>query len=84
MQTLSISDGTTTISLISTTSLHLAANGWPLQVAPPIISDLGGRGPYDDVTEQITVTAQGSSAIPDLRGSSIKRAAGHAARTWPA
>jgi hypothetical protein len=67
MQTLSISDGTTTISLISTTSLHLAANGWPLQVAPPIISDLGGRGPYDDVTEQITVTAQGSSAIPDLR-----------------
>ena len=67
MQTLSISDGTTTISLISTTSLHLAANGWPLQVAPPIISDLGGRGPYDDVTEQITVTAQGSTAIPDLR-----------------
>lgn len=67
MQTLSISDGTTTISLISTTSLHLAANGWPLQVAPPIISDLGGRGPYDDVSEQITVTAQGSNAIPDLR-----------------
>ena len=67
MQTLSISDGTTTISLISTTSLHLAANGWPLQVAPPIISDLGGRGPYDDVSEQITVTAQGSNAIPNLR-----------------
>ena len=67
MHTLSISDGTTTISLISTTSLHLAANGWPLQVAPPIISDLGGRGPYDDVSEQITITAQGNTAIPDLR-----------------
>jgi len=67
MQALTITDGTTTINLISTTSLHLAANGWRLQVAPPIISDLGGRGPYDDVTEQITITAQGSNAIPDLR-----------------
>ena len=67
MQTLSISDGTTTISLINTTSLHLAANGWQLQVAPPSASDLGGRGPYEDVVERITVTAQGSSAIPDLR-----------------
>ena len=67
MQTLSISDGTTTVSLISGNALYLAAGGWPLAVSPPQISDLGGRGPYDDVTETITVTATGANAIPDLR-----------------
>jgi hypothetical protein len=67
MQTLSISDGTTTVNLISGNALYLAAGGWPLAVSPPQISDLGGRGPYDDVTETITVTATGANAIPDLR-----------------
>lgn len=67
MHTLQISDGTTTVSLISGSALYLAASGWPLAVAPPQVSDLGGRGPYDDVTETITVTATGANAIPDLR-----------------
>ena len=67
MHTLSISDGTTTVNLISGNALYLAAGGWPLAVSPPQISDLGGRGPYDDVTETITVTATGANAIPDLR-----------------
>jgi len=67
MQTLQISDGTTTVSLISGSALYLAASGWSLGVAPPQVSDLGGRGPYDDITESITVTATGANAIPDLR-----------------
>ena len=38
MHTLSISDGTTTVSLISGSALDLAASGWPLAVAPPQVS----------------------------------------------
>ena len=69
MHTLQISDGTTTVSLLAAGAdgLQLKEAGWAPSVATARQSDLGGIGAWEDVDEQITVTAKGATGLADLR-----------------
>lgn len=65
--TLEISDGTTTVSLLAgNAGLQLREGGWSPAVAPPIQSDLGGRGAWADVVERIEVLLTGSAGMTAL------------------
>ncbi len=43
------------------TSYQFAYGGWAPAVAAPQVSQLAGRGPYDDVVEEITVNVTGAT-----------------------
>lgn len=53
-QTLELTDGTTTVDLLRGI-VRLAADGWAPAVAEPTTSELGGRGMWEDVEEQMRV-----------------------------
>src|SRR5512139_3583418 len=63
---LAVSDGTTTCTIADgaggATSYRLKYGGWAPEVAPLRKSTLGGRGPYAEVIETLTLNIHGSSA----------------------
>ncbi len=60
-----LSDGTTTVTIADgasgSTNYRLARGTWAPQVAGLRRNRLGGRGPYDDVTEEFELNITGSS-----------------------
>lgn len=59
-----LTDGTTTVTFASPGTLgwYRIETGWTPKVAGLRQDQLGGRGPYDDVTEEIPVSIGGSNA----------------------
>lgn len=59
-----LTDGTTTVTFASPGTLgwYRIETGWAPQVAQLRRSQLGGRGPYEDVTEEIPISVGGSNA----------------------
>lgn len=84
---LRISDGTTTCDLIYHSAANrkymLARDGWAPALAVLRDSELGGRGPYTDVTEEIEVHVLGESPADVLSNfSTLARLVDQAARWY--
>lgn len=62
---LKISDGTTTVDFVSSTSGY-AVSRWNPVVARRRDNLLGGRGPYQDVDEEMEITIYGTDALSKL------------------
>lgn len=58
---ISLTDGTNTTNLNDTTNYVLQGGGWSPRVARRLSSTIGNRCPYEDVTEEITISVIGSS-----------------------
>lgn len=61
---LKISDGTTTVDFINDSAYRILS--WSPAVASRRQSELAGRGPYDEVVEEMTLFIGGSSALSKL------------------
>lgn len=62
---LKISDGTTTVDFITSTSGY-AVSRWNPAVAKRRTALLGGRGPYEDVAEEMEITIHGADPLGKL------------------
>ena len=62
---LKISDGTTTVDFVSSTSGY-AVTRWNPAVSRRRDNLLGGRGPYEDVYEEMEITINGTDALTKL------------------
>lgn len=62
---LKISDGTTTVDFVASTSAY-AVTRWNPAVARRRDNLLGGRGPYEDVYEEMEITIHGTDALAQL------------------
>ena len=65
-QILKISDGTTTVDFVTSTSGY-AVTRWEPAVAKRRSTMLGGRGPYEDVIEVMEITIHGTAALDRLQ-----------------
>jgi len=59
--TITITDGTTTATLTDGSNYALVDGGWAPGVTRLRAATLGGRGPYEDVLEELTVNVMGTS-----------------------
>lgn len=64
MNTLSIADYTTSVNFITDSAYRVTR--WNPAVARRRTDALGGRGPYEDVEEEMEITISGSSALSKL------------------
>ena len=64
--TITITDDTTTLTLTDGRNYALVDQGWAPGVAQLRISTLGGRGPYEDVVEQLTLNVLGETGVEAL------------------
>lgn len=64
-QILKISDGTTTVDFVTSTSGY-AVSKWNPAVAKRRPGMLGGRGPYAEVVEEMEITVNGTDALSKL------------------
>lgn len=62
---LKITDGTTTVDFVSSTSGY-SVTSWNPAVARRRRNMLGGRGPYEDVDEEMEITVRGTDALTKL------------------
>lgn len=61
VDTLAITDGTTTVTLTDGVNYALRESGWAAAVAPRSLDELGGRGPFLDVEEAVTIDIFGTT-----------------------
>lgn len=66
MNVLKITDGTTTIDFVSSTSGY-SVTQWNPSVAKRRDDLLGGRGPYEDTVEQMEITIHAADAMTKLK-----------------
>lgn len=64
--TITIADGTTTLTLTDGRNYALVDAGWAPNVASLRQSTIGGSGPYNDVEEQLTLNVLGETGVEVL------------------
>lgn len=72
IQSLVLTDGTTTATLTDGTNYALASGGWSPQVARLRTGELGGVGPYDEVEETIEIDIMGGGVLATLSANIAK------------
>jgi hypothetical protein len=79
--TLKITDGSTTVDLTGTDGYQVVGE-WAPQIATRRKSKMGGRSPYNDVEEQMTIVIKGTSTANALSKSHGSGSVFWSGREW--